>query len=285
MRGSALALALLALLAFPAVADHVYTHRYVASGRVVDDEGVPVPNATVELQVDGKSSLDGECKSRPPEVRHDVLNITDENRTNSYGDFEACVHLHAVGPRSTARVRVDGGEWRALTVDRGTRLTFASVALDARPVDAPAPNPEWNRTLLVRARVWRPAEGALELDNVPALGEALSGRTVYTNVTGIGGRGKTPTDRYGDMAYYVRLSGPREGNVTFQTEDAPHALIPFAQDRLRAEAVLFVKAEDFAQGQTTVPDDAPERSATPVAGAFAFLAVACALAILGRSQK
>lgn len=270
------ALVLLALMVVPlAAADHVYTHRYTASGRVLGPDGAPLANVTVELEVDGASSLAGDCVARRGEVRSEVLKPANASRTNAYGDFEVCAHVHALSAASTARVRAADGPWRNLTVDLGTRISFVTLALAARPAEADDAAADWNRTLLLRARYWQPATQPLELDHVPALGEALAGRSVTVAVAGHSGAGTLRTDAYGDVALYVER--PQEsGDVTFSAAlaQAP-ATAPFDAARLRAEAVLFAKAQDLAAGQTAPP---AERESVPAPGALAAVTLAAFVA-------
>lgn len=274
MRASLVLLALV-LLAAPAVADHVYTHRYTVSGRVLGPDGAPLANVTVEALVDGVSSREGDCKARAGEIRVSALKLADANRTNGYGDFEVCAHVHALRSASSVQLRVADGPWRNLTVDPGVRLTFITVQLDERPADAGEPAPDWNRTLLVRARYWQPSRSPLELDFVPALGEALAGRAVHSALEGRVGRATSVTDAYGDLAYYARVNATA-GNVTLTADGAERpARAAFAAGDLRAEAVLFAKAFDLAVGGTQPAEDEP-RALVPAVGPVAALAVAAA---------
>lgn len=260
-------LLLLVLFAVPAVADHVYTHRFVVSGRLVDASGAPVAGVEVEAIVDGASSRNGECDPSAREIRRTVLNLSPNwNRTNAFGDFEVCVHAHGLRANSTAGLRV-GDELVPLRVDRDARIAFASrtVAARAEPANASA-------ALLVRVRVWEPSSIPLRLDGVAASGSTMADRLLHVTLRFANGTAKKleiATDPYGDAAAYVPVPPGASGTARVAW-NATHALErPFGPGGLRVDGVLVLAAY---RGPTGVGSPPPEPARVP--GPEAALALA-----------
>ena len=80
----AVGVSVLTLAAAPAAADHVYSHRYVVLGRVINDLKEPALGWTASATFSGVTP-EGTCSLLPAPVPD----------TTAEGDFFLCYHVHA----------------------------------------------------------------------------------------------------------------------------------------------------------------------------------------------
>ncbi len=222
MRSAALLLLLLAILpslAPPAAADHVYSHRYLFVGRVVDDAGRPVPNATVQVVLDPSLPLEGPCGSQP-RTETAAWGVTIMRPvTNALGEFMFCYHVHvvpsAVPPQAALRVQGMDATERVVTLDPDFRASYVVLRL---PSGVGGDN-ALDRTATLAGRVWQPQAGAV-LEGVPVNG--LTVNLAPVNLTfshdGVEETLQAATNNYGDFAVRVNLSAPvRNGTLTVES--------------------------------------------------------------------
>lgn len=201
MRAPALLLPLLVLLALAplAQADHVYSHRYVVLGRVVDADGLPVENATVRVEVSG---LQVESACAPFHATDtEAIPGRMRNVTDRHGEFWFCLHTHTIPAGASFRVTAAGTSVNT-TADPHLRQSFVVVRL-------PEPSPQANATTAAESytllgRVWRP--GATTLEGIPVHGVVVPGAALNITVLPDEGdrlRANATTNAYGDWAIRV----------------------------------------------------------------------------------
>ena len=187
------ALILLLLLAPLALADHVYSHRVVVAGRVVDASGMPVPSLPVQVRFAGLAQGDGTtaCFDAP------------SDRTGPQGDFTLCRHAHVV-PRGV-RVNVTAGN-ASMEADLDPDLRRVSFHLRL-PEASPARDIEgerlFARAFRVEGRVMQhsPTPTAVEGVNVTSL--PVGGVPVNVTLANDGrilAAGNATTNEHGDYA-------------------------------------------------------------------------------------
>lgn len=284
MRRALLAAALLgaALLAPSAPADHVYSHRYVVEGRVLDAAGLPVPGVVVDLEPHGWGPAET-CPRDPHSPATDVN-----------GDFRFCFHMHELRAEWSTTVRV-GNATVTKPMDTAFRRTFVTlVAEEARGVEPPA----WNRTFELTGKVWR--SGATVLEGVPVYGIAIIGAPV--NITlrlPDGGRTveTVTTDGQGDYEATFRLEegvDPAEVEVALESMGQAQArrLDTFAHRQavgfiLPAEGATPAVGVGFPQGaEGAAAADAPGTGSVRVPGGlFIGIAVAAVGTIVVRKWR
>lgn len=190
-------LVVVALLAVPlALADHVYSHRVVVAGRVVDAEGRPAPGLAPTLRFEGVE-VGGPCFD------------SGDERTGPHGDYRACRHTHAMPPG--VRVNVSFGE-ASLTVPVDSDLRRAAASLR---LPGPSPNRDilGERTFGDDVRV----EGRIVRQTVaPTRAEG-----VFVNATPAGG--ETASVRFGNATEPVVVDEHGDFSVTFPAKDVAGA--------------------------------------------------------------
>lgn len=188
-------IAFAALLALPfASGDHVYSHRVMVEGRLVDGAGLPIPNVTVEARVVGDNLTDA-CPTQP----HRPV-------TDAWGDFAFCWHKHALRSGVTVTV-IAGNATATLPLDAELRkMTF--LLQDENATSGVAPE-AWNATYRIEGRVWY--RGSVDLDGVEVSGIAMVRAPV--NVTLVAGAGN-------DTSFVVQTDGYGDYNETFQIDPA-----------------------------------------------------------------
>lgn len=214
-RALLLAAAMLAstLIAPLAVADHVYSHRYVFEGRVLDVEGRPVPGAHVELYSVG-------WDARSPCQRSPHQDVTDEN-----GDFRFCHHLHEASATWRVGVTVNGTRCDGCEkpMDTAFRRTVVTITLPNATGVAP---PLWDRTFEFTGKVWR--SGATLLEDVPVYGLAIANATVNVSLVmpnRTATREAVATDGFGDFDATFQLEegvDPAEVEVVLESFGMTH---------------------------------------------------------------
>lgn len=182
----------LILLLPSASADHVYSHRYVVYGRVVDAAGQGVPDVftTIEMSI----PVDGGCNSQPNNATEAFGPTRTRSLTDANGYFVYCLHMHVLNkdnpPTATLGLEV-GDAKHSWTVDALTRVDHQTLV---------APDLNGNSTAFVFAgRAWRP--NATTLEGVPVYGETENRLPVTLRV---GERTiSLTTNNYGDFAIRV----------------------------------------------------------------------------------
>lgn len=218
-RPSALLFSLLLLsfagLAGPASADHVYSHRYILWGRVLDADGAPAPNVTVQAGTTGFQS-GGACAPFPGSDT-DAFPGRDRNVTNALGEFVFCLHTHAIP--AGARVRVvatASGASADAPADADLRQSFLLVRL---PEPSPQANASARETPTILGRAWVPGPSTLE--GVPVRGATAARALVNVTLASPDNpdvlRLTTTTNAYGDFALRAPAPfPPGRGKVTVE---------------------------------------------------------------------
>lgn len=273
-----LALLALTLALAPALADHVYSHRYVIDGRLVGADGWPLPGREIRLAAEGIDLLETCREGSSP--------VTDER-----GDFRFCYHLHEIEPGG--RVTATYGDASAT---RGVDVAFRrSHVLLREPNETGVEAPGWNVTYRISGRAWRP--GPMELESVNVFGEAVVGLPVNLTVHASDGsttKFASHTDGYGDFDLEVEtVAAPDTLTLTLEAlgRGQPTQLEPFFH---RTYATIYVApvGAPVEEGPATTPaatafDDAPG-SATPRINPVLVVALALGLVaavLLSRRQK
>lgn len=210
-------------LAPGAMGDHTYSHRYLVRGRVLDEAGNPLVNATMALGTEGFRAESLCSDSTPP-----------YGRTDEFGDFEYCMHVHEIPAGANVTVALGDYGYPA-RADGDLRVT--TFLLEVKNATG-SPKPlNWARTYVVEGKVWqRTREGTQ--DNVRVTGVALPDEevTLTLETGGLSFDGQATTDGYGE--YRVRFHLPvdvRDGNVTVGAagEERTFPLIPkFMRSRI-----------------------------------------------------
>jgi hypothetical protein len=201
---AAIALAALLMISSPALADHVYSHRFVLEGRLLGSDDLPLPGREVEFFSRGPDSLIVPCPHGPSSP------VTDE-----WGDFRFCFHEHELHATTRAGIRV-GNVTITKPMDTAFRRT---VVIAGEPNETGIAPPGWSTTFRVAGKAWQP--GTTVLESVQVYGIAVAALTV--NLTIVTPHGQTVlqnvTDGYGDFDFVVRLTQDEElANVTAKIE-------------------------------------------------------------------
>jgi hypothetical protein len=272
-----LAILLLASAALPvAEADHVYSHRFVMEGRVLDAEGLPVPGLPVEFYSVGWSA-GAACQREPPAA------VTDEN-----GDFRFCYHVHEVSASWRVGVLVNGTRCPDCErpMDTAFRRTVITTVLENETGVAPS---EWERTYSVTGKVWR--RGATLLEDVPVHGLAITDAPV--NVTlrlpdGTSTEEQLVTDGFGDFdGTFLLEEGVNASEVEMVLETmGQRQTRPLATSAHRQTVGFMLPPQDedargielnFPQGaDSAATRDPPPGATAPAVPAALFIGVAVA---------
>jgi hypothetical protein len=256
-----LVLAPLLLVAFAplASADHVYSHRYIVVGRLVDAAGNPVPDANVSLTLRDLTS-EGPCANQPGTETEAFGRTQDRPVTNQWGEFMFCRHVHAMSRAlpGTAVLRVEGANvTEEVPLDPYFRISSVVLRL-------PEPSPRANATALdtaytVAGRAWQEA-GAGVVEGIRVFGTTVD--RVPVNVTlerhGWTERVNATTNNYGDFSVRIpvdaRMADGRilveVGGRTFE-----EAIVP--------EGFTFLKLNLTPPGKTPSTPTVPTGATPP----------------------
>ncbi len=189
----AMTIALVSVVAVPAVADHEYSHRYYVIGRVVDTDGNPLQGVQVEVTFDGAGqSFEGECPGAHPPTSSPV--------TDAVGKYLICKHLHSVPDQGVEVViSPQGGETVRRAIDADHRRTIQHFQLDGS-TGSVGDVESFSSSLTLRGFAWRPN------DDVRVAGQSVNGvmlkeHPVSLEVTfpdGSTAEADATTDGYGD---------------------------------------------------------------------------------------
>jgi hypothetical protein len=199
-------------LAAPALADHVYSHRYLTYGRVVDKDGLPVKGASVKIELLNFDLNLGYCG------QDSVLITTDE-----LGNFYQCNHIDTSIPGGAeVKVTVEGVT-QTQKANANERESFFVIQLDRNATVDPATLAKWSRHYSVRGVVWKQIIGRTSLEQISVNGLTAgnvsvdvrldyNGKTLY---------GHTRTSR--EYGWYLvefdnLTEAPKTGTVTVTSE-------------------------------------------------------------------
>lgn len=292
MRRAALVLLLVLLLAPLARADHVYSHRYIVLGRVLDAQGAPVANVRVALGFENMTP-EGGCNDQPGTETEAYGKTQTRPTTNALGEFTFCVHTHVITPMHHAEglLRVADAEGRALVevrfpLDPDFRISYvlarlpdASPGADAHALDAVA---------TLAGRAWR--FGPTLVEAVPVNGTTVNRAPV--NITfhhdGMDETIRTTTNNYGDFAWRANVTSPvRDGSVDVEILGRSYHGAYDAADGI-SYLKLNLSAEPGALNNSVVGEptaaSAPAATTTPKTTPGAELALGlAAIALLARA--
>ncbi|HVL49436.1 MAG TPA: hypothetical protein VM889_12825 [Candidatus Thermoplasmatota archaeon] len=231
--GVVLAVLLLGAMAFaPLVeADHVYSHRYVITGRVVDAEGKPVSGVQVNLTlVRFGSREEGPCPQEGAVAgrRVRVDEQTGENHyvqfTRADGTYFVCSHMHTMTNKQ-AEVKVEVlGVSKSEVANLDQRRTQINLQLPGTGYPTnPAEVEKFETSYVVTGIVWKPwpRQG---LEGVSVNGEAQKDANVTVELTYNDGKtatGNAFTNGYGAYGVVLQLAEPLEsGSVKIASPGA-----------------------------------------------------------------
>ena len=162
-------------------ADHAYSHRYIIYGRVVDANGDPVPNLTVDLGTHDFHP-EGPCSSSQPGIATDAFGETVTHPlTNEFGEFIFCYHTHEMSralPGGAVVAIRELNYTKEIDFDPYFRQQFVGIEL---PTVQPGANKEIQAVnYTVMGRMWesRTSETILEGNRVFGLTISHTAMTV-----------------------------------------------------------------------------------------------------------
>lgn len=261
------ALLLVALLVAPvALADHVYSHRYVLEGRLLGADGAPLPGREITLASERDDFLEP-CREGPQ-----------RSVTDGSGDFHFCFHHHEIEPG--ALVTVSAGNASATrAVDVALRRTHVILH---EPNETGAAPEGWNATYRVSGRAWR--VGVHELEGIQVYGEAV--RDLPVNLTVRDAQGgesvfRTTTDAFGDYDLLVETNEtPADLSLTLEALGRAQPTQLDAQTHRTYAPIYLAPKEDAKAASVEPPEDAPELPGSTTPRVNPVLLVALALALV-----
>lgn len=174
-----------------ASADHVYSHRYIVQGRVVDEAGQPVSGAEVEVQLKNwlpqDESVEGVCAQDRQSQQFGAQVASQDRtlyvmRTNALGDYRVCIHVHSMINTGSVVVHVDQTNVED-NKNMNQRTSYVHVTVpDAEDAGGQVGDTEtFEQGVWVRGRLWQPLEDRRPLEGIEVDGVALTDRRM--NVT------------------------------------------------------------------------------------------------------
>lgn len=233
MRAATVAVAavgLLALAAAPAVADHVYSHRYLVFGSVVDADGMPLEGVSLNFDFGEFSDHEGPCAQEGSGGADRQKDTTD-----AMGRYFHCAHIHTSGS-SQHDFRVQAGGPVAthtvtVTSDPDLRRSNVNIQLDQAYPDQRGDTDAWAQSYQVRGIVWQPED--TRLDGISVGGIALTYESVEATITTSDGtthegdfvQSPWNTPRYNPQLRETRTNvSDRYGDFIFRWDDLPEDL-------------------------------------------------------------
>lgn len=263
----------LLLLVLPlAAADHVFSHRVVVAGRVVDAEGMPAPALPVTVRIVGMP-VAGKCfDSR-------------EERTGPQGDFVVCRHAHVAPQGVRVNVTVGNASAEAPLDPALRRVAFHLRLPDARPARDIEGERLFARTFHVEGRVMRVAEGNASVEgvNVTALPEGgQTARVALESASGALASANATVNEHGDYSIDLEASDVPEGaRVRVAVAGGEH-VVPADVAFRRADVDLVLGAMEPPTTETRPGERTPD---VPLGGALALTALAAAAVLGGRARR
>lgn len=258
-----LALVALVVLCAGALADHVYSHRFVLEGRLLGSDGAPIPGRVVEFFAEGEDFLEP-CREGPHQ------SVTDE-----WGDFRFCFHHHDLQPGASVGARA-GNASAVRTVDVAFRRVVVTLEDPERAGEKPA---DWERTFRIAGRAWE--VGPVELEGVLVYGVAAVDLPVNLTVQASDGSKSvfpTRTDAFGDFDLVIEAPDP--ANVSLSLEAMGRAQPAHLDTRShRTYAPIYLPGEAQRAAPSAPPTGlpAPPGSATPSVNPVLLVALALGL--------
>lgn len=166
----------LLLAAVPASADHVYSHRYLVYGRVVDADGMPLEGLNVQPDLSNFADYEGGCGQ---ETRQQLT-------TDAAGLYYFCGHVHSSGS-STHQISVavtDGQtilDQQTLSSDPDLRRSHVNFQLDDPFPDRRGDTDAFNDSYRLRGVIWQ--EEDTRLERVTVNGVTYNHEPVWANIT------------------------------------------------------------------------------------------------------
>lgn len=197
-----------------ASADHVYTHRYLVQGRVVDTAGAPVSQANVHIQLDGwlvrDEGVEGLCREGGAQRVAEDAWIT---RTNAFGDYSICLHAHQL--IDTGQVVITVGN-TTVNVDKDidTRTSFKHITIEEGAAGQPGDVGQFSSLVMVRGRIWQPLAEAQRIEGNPATGTtptALKINVTLELADGTTVSQETSPNQWGDFGVQLSTQDDLEG--------------------------------------------------------------------------
>lgn len=237
-------------LVAPALADHVYSHRFVVEGRLVGIDGTPLPGRLMTLTSTEEDFLEN-CQDGQQHV-------TDES-----GDFKFCYHQHDLAP--SAKVFVTYGN---VTATRPVDVALRTITVFMREPNETGIAPQaWEDTYRISGRAWRP--GPQRLEGIQVFGEAVAQLPINLTIRGPDATAAvfhTTTDGYGDFDLVVETGAdganlsltletmgrgqPVQLDGFFHRANAPIYVNPISEETFPASTV-HASGLDEAPGSTT----------------------------------
>lgn len=258
MRAGALLLLALVLAAPVASADHVYSHRAMVVGRVVDADGEPAPGLALQVETHG-FDVAGPCHGF-------------DDSTNATGDFRICRHAHVVPPNANVTLRLGNLSWDVALdplLRQGSIAIQLPHARDARDVTG---DRAFHRTLLVAGRVFAHARSVVEA--IPVNATAMEGNVTVALVAGDAtlAQANASLDENGEFVVALPAQAlPADAKVRVDTARGATTFAANATMR-RVDAGILLEppsGPDLAQAPGN-------RTPSPAWGAFAALALSAA---------
>lgn len=215
---AAVALALAAVAFAPilenAAADHVYTHRYIIQGRVVDEEGRPVQGAVVNVELKGwfpaDEGVEGPCPQEQAGQR--TGERTFAAQTSPLGDYRFCIHAHQLIDAGSVVVTV-GNQSAEEDKDMRSRIHLVHFTV-ASGVGAVGDTERFNSEAGIRGRLWRPLSSGDRIEGIPAEGVAIARAPIHVTLVkpdGTEETGNGTTNNYGEFGVQFDYEGSLEG--------------------------------------------------------------------------
>ena len=251
-----------------ALADHVYSHRFVFEGRLVGSDGTPLPGKEVEFFSERTDFLEP-CREGPHQ------SVTDE-----WGDFRFCFHHHELDAGTRVGVRAGNA-----SVERPADIAMRrSVVTLREPNETGVAPPNWSSSYRVSGRAWQ--VGPTELEQVAVYGIAVIALPVNLTVRGEGAGEQTfqtQTDGFGDFDLVVETADAENVSLTVEAMGRPQ---PVALDTLshRTFAPIYLPGVDALalkeEGVSVPPLERAQAPGTTTPRANPVLMVAVALALV-----
>ncbi|MHB8604778.1 MAG: hypothetical protein ACYDCK_05935 [Thermoplasmatota archaeon] len=205
-------LAFVALAFAPvAAADHVYSHRYIVYGRILDANGFPLVNERVGIQYQTFNADLGPCNYEVQAGTLRGLEVSQQSndivavRTDALGDFFYCAHIDAPVPVGSQIIIHVRDVTQSYTTDVNYRHTFVQLTI---PNATGTPSAAFNDSVAASGTVWYPSEERLE--NIDVHGIMVDSASVHLTLVANGQtlEKDVVTTRYGNWSAIFALASP-----------------------------------------------------------------------------
>jgi hypothetical protein len=204
-----LAVAGLLLAAVPVAADHVYSHRYLVYGTVVDAEGNPVEGVQVDVDLSPFRDFEGPC---PQEQSGGTGR--QQTTTDAVGRYWYCGHVHSSGSTEQRFTVTAAGNEKTVTSNPDHRRSQVNIQLDATAQDSQGDVESFDSSYRLRGIAWKPDDTRLAGHSVNGI--ALSYEPVNATIElsdGTTYEGTFVNSPFNSPQYNRQLREPRD-NVT-----------------------------------------------------------------------